>query len=76
MLCGEKSLQIDLPVGSELGLEAGGLSRGEFGHALVVGVVHVVIDGLKRNGMRNQGRERGGKVYIRSSPGRSGQESR
>jgi hypothetical protein len=30
-------------VGSQLGVEAGGLAGGEFGHAAIVAVVHVVI---------------------------------
>ena len=30
-------------VGRQLGVEAGGLARGEFGPAAIVGVVHVVI---------------------------------
>jgi len=34
----------DATVGGDLGQETGALSRGEVGHAGVIGIVHVVVD--------------------------------
>jgi len=42
----QTGLQLDSTVGGDLGLEAGDLSLGEVVHARVIGVVHVVVDGI------------------------------
>lgn len=46
-MSGTNGLQLDSTVGGYLGLEAGDLSLGEIVHARVIGVVHVVADGIK-----------------------------
>ena len=38
-----RCLDADATVGGELAAETGGLTRGELGHAGIVGVVHVVV---------------------------------
>jgi hypothetical protein len=50
---GKTGLQIDSSEGAELGLEAVDLPRGKVEHALVIGVVHEVLNGFERKRMRN-----------------------